>query len=107
MRRMTGVVGMEEQLIDARRRWCGNVKGRGEKHYLDTVADCPVPVDRKRAIPAQIWKDSVKKDMGLIGNEHKHLSSICNSLKRKAREILYDPTHPLNDAFQKLPSGRR
>ena len=44
----------------------------------------------------------------LTGNEHKHLSSIYNAaLKRKARQILYDPTHPLNDAFQKLPSGRR
>ena len=44
----------------------------------------------------------------LIGNEQKHLSSIYNAaLKRKARHILYDPTHPLNDAFQKLPSGRR
>ena len=44
----------------------------------------------------------------LIGNEQKHLSSIYNvALKRKARQILYDPTHPLNDAFQKRPSGRR
>ena len=44
----------------------------------------------------------------VIGNEQKHLSSIYNAaLKRKARQILYDPTHPLNDAFQKLPSGRR
>ena len=43
----------------------------------------------------------------LIGNEQKHLSSIYNAaLKRKARQILYDPTHPLNDVFQKLPSGR-
>ena len=43
----------------------------------------------------------------LIGNEQKHLSSIYNTaLKRKARQILYDPTHPLNDAFQKRPSGR-
>ena len=38
----------------------------------------------------------------------KHLSSIYNAaLKRKARQILYDPTHPLNDTFQELPSGRR
>ena len=29
------------------------------------------------------------------------------ALKSKARQILYDPTDPLNDAFQKLPSGRR
>ena len=44
----------------------------------------------------------------LIGNEHKHLSSKYNtSLKRKARQVLYDPTYPLNDAFQKLPPGRR
>ena len=44
----------------------------------------------------------------LIGNEQKHLPSIHNAaLKRKARQIVYDPTHPLNDAFQKLPSGRR
>ena len=44
----------------------------------------------------------------LIGNEQKHLPSIYNAaLKRKARQILYDPTHPLNDAFQKLLSGRR
>ena len=39
----------------------------------------------------------------LIGNELKHLSSIYNAaLKRKARQILYDPTQPLNEAFQKL-----
>ena len=25
----------------------------------------------------------------------------------KARQILHDPTHPLNEAFEKLPSGRR
>ena len=32
----------------------------------------------------------------LIGNEQKHLSSIHTAaLKRKARQILYDPTHPL------------
>ena len=44
----------------------------------------------------------------LIGNEQKHLSSIYNAaLKREPRQVLYDPTHPLNDAFQKLPSGRR
>ncbi|KAK2183494.1 hypothetical protein NP493_310g02032 [Ridgeia piscesae] len=44
----------------------------------------------------------------LIGNEQKHLSSIYNAaLKTKARQILYDPTHPLNDTFQKLPSRRR
>ena len=44
----------------------------------------------------------------VIDNEQKHLSSIYNAaLKRKARHILYDPTHPLNEAFQKLPSGRR
>ena len=36
----------------------------------------------------------------LIGNEQKHLSSIYNAaLKRKARQMLYDPTNPLNDAF--------
>ena len=36
------------------------------------------------------------------------ISGIYNAaLKRKARHILYDPTHPLNEAFQKLPSGRR
>ena len=41
----------------------------------------------------------------VIGNEQKHLSSVFNAaLKRKARQILYDPTHPLNEAFQKLPS---
>jgi len=44
----------------------------------------------------------------VIGNEQKHLSSVFNAaLKRKARQIVYDPTHPLNDVFQKLPSGRR
>ena len=44
----------------------------------------------------------------VIGNEQKHLSSIYNAaLKMKARRLLYDPTHPLNDAFQKFPSGRR
>ena len=26
--------------------------------------------------------------------------------KRKASQILYNPAHPLNEAFQKLPSGR-
>ena len=42
-----------------------------------------------------------------IGNGQEHLSSIHNAaLKRKARQILYDPTHPLNDAFQRRPSGR-
>ena len=36
------------------------------------------------------------------------MSSIYNAaLKRKGRQILYDPNHPLNDAFQKLPSGTR
>ena len=44
----------------------------------------------------------------LIVNEQKHLSNVYNAaLKRKARQILYNPTHPLNDAFQKLPPGRR
>ena len=44
----------------------------------------------------------------LIGNEQKLVSSIYNAaLKRKARQILYDLTHPLNEAFKKLPSGRR
>ena len=41
----------------------------------------------------------------LIGNEQKHLPSIYNAALK--RQILYDPTHPLNDAFQKLPSGKR
>ena len=27
------------------------------------------------------------------------------ALKRKAKQILYGPPHPLNEAFQKLPSG--
>ena len=54
--------------------------------------------------PARIVNTATK----LTGNEQKHLSSIYNAaLNRKARQILYDPTHPLNDAFQKLPSGRR
>ena len=35
-------------------------------------------------------------------------SSIYNAaLKKKARQIFYDPTNPRNDAFHKLPSGRR
>ena len=44
----------------------------------------------------------------LIDEEQKHLSSRYNAaLKRKARQTLYDPTHPLKDAFQKLPSRTR
>ena len=44
----------------------------------------------------------------LIGNDQKQLSSIYkDALKRKSTQILYDPAHPLNQAFQKLPSGRR
>ena len=44
----------------------------------------------------------------LIGNNKKQLSSIYkDALKRKSTQILYDPAHPLNQAFQKLPSGRR
>ena len=44
----------------------------------------------------------------LIGNDQKQLSNIYkDALKRKSRQILYDPAHPLNQAFQKLPSGRR
>ena len=44
----------------------------------------------------------------LIGNNQKQLSSIYkDALKRKSTQILYDPAHPLNQAFQKLPSGRR
>ena len=51
------------------------------------------------------WKLNASK---LMGNEQKHLSSTYTAAqKRKARQILYNPTHPLNDAFQKLPSGRR
>ena len=50
----------------------------------------------------------IKTASKLIGNEQKHVSSIYNAaLKRKARQILYVPTHPQNDAFHKLPSGRR
>ena len=44
----------------------------------------------------------------LIGNNQKQLSSIYkDALKRKSTQILYDPAHPLNQAFQKLSSGRR
>ena len=44
----------------------------------------------------------------LIGNNQKQLSSIYkDALKRKSTQILYDPAHPLNQAFQKLPSRRR
>ena len=44
----------------------------------------------------------------LIGNNQNQLSSIYkDALKRKSTQILYDPAHPLNQAFQKLPSGRR
>ena len=44
----------------------------------------------------------------VIGNEQKHLSSIYNAaLNRKAIHILYDPTNPLNESFQKLPSLKR
>ena len=44
----------------------------------------------------------------LIGNYQKQLSSIYkDALKRKSTQIVYDPAHPLNQAFQKLPSGRR
>ena len=51
---------------------------------------------------------AINKANKLIGNEQKHLSSrYTAALKRKARQILHDPTHPRNDPFQKLPSGRR
>ena len=44
----------------------------------------------------------------LIGNNQKQLSNIYkDALKKKSTQILYDPAHPLNQAFQKLPSGRR
>ena len=33
------------------------------------------------------------------------LGTKTGHVKRKARQILYDSTHPLNDAFQKRPSG--
>ena len=52
--------------------------------------------------------DCVNTASKVIGNEQKHLSSIYKaSLKKKASQILYDPTHLLNEAFQKLPLGRR
>ena len=36
----------------------------------------------------------------LIGNKHKQLCCMYNAaLKRKARQILYDHTHPLNVTF--------
>jgi len=42
----------------------------------------------------------------LIGNEQKQLSCIYHAaLKTKASQIVYDPAHPLNEDFQKLPPG--
>jgi len=44
----------------------------------------------------------------IIGLEQKPLSGLYELfVKRKARKIVNDPTHPLHDAFQMLPSGRR
>jgi hypothetical protein len=44
----------------------------------------------------------------IIGLEQKPLSKLYELfVKRKARKIVNDPTHPLHDAFQFLPSGRR
>ena len=44
----------------------------------------------------------------LIGNDQKQLPSIYkDALKRKSTQILYDPAHRLNQAFQKLPPVRR
>ena len=44
----------------------------------------------------------------VIGNEQKHMSSLHNAaLKSRATQILYDPTHPLIEAYQKRPSGTR
>ena len=71
----------------------------------DTIQ--PMAGDRlKRKISARA--SVVNTTNKVIGNGQKHRSSIYNAaLKRKARQILYDSTHPLNEAFQKLPSGRR
>ena len=42
----------------------------------------------------------------LIGNDQKQLSSIYkDALKRKSTQILYDPAHPLNQAFQNCHQG--
>jgi hypothetical protein len=44
----------------------------------------------------------------IIGLEQKPLSGLYELfVKRKAKKIVHDPTHPLHDAFQMLPSGRR
>ena len=44
----------------------------------------------------------------VVQNDQKQLSSIYkDGLKRKSTQILYDPAHPLIQAFQKLPSGKR
>ena len=44
----------------------------------------------------------------LIGQQQQQLSSLYDSaLARKTFHIFTDPVHPLNLAFQKLPSGRR
>ena len=44
----------------------------------------------------------------LIGNEQKQLSCIYHAaLKTKASQIVYDPAHPLNEDFQKIPPGKR
>jgi hypothetical protein len=44
----------------------------------------------------------------IIGLEQKPLSGLYELfVKRKAWKIVHDPTHPLHDAFQMLPSGRR
>lgn len=44
----------------------------------------------------------------IIGSEQRQLSHLYNMfLKRKAQKIRLDPTHPLHNSFQMLPSGRR
>ena len=52
-------------------------------------------------------KIKLARVVNTANKKQKHMSSTHNAaLKRKAKQIWYDSTHHLNDAFQKLPSGR-
>ena len=55
-------------------------------------------IQAQQKLPSQYYQ--------LIGNDQKQLSSIYkDALIRKSTQILYDPAHPLNQAFQKLSSS--
>ena len=43
----------------------------------------------------------------VVNTASKLIGIYKDALKMKSTQILYDPAHHLNQAFQKLPSGRR